>query len=112
MVTNEYLSLLRRKSVPTISLTYEALDGPRAPAESDASARFVERADLWQRVMALPRQHRAVIVLRYYEGLSDSEIAETLHCRPGTVRGYMTRALAALRIDLTEPATNTERIGT
>jgi len=42
-------------------------------------------------------------VLRYYEGLSDQEIAEVLGCRPGTVRGYASRALAALRVELTGP---------
>jgi hypothetical protein len=44
-----------------------------------------------------------VLVLRYYEGLSDPEIAEALGCRPGTVRGYACRALAALRVELTAP---------
>jgi RNA polymerase sigma factor (sigma-70 family) len=50
----------------------------------------------------LPKQQRAVIVLRYYEGLGDDEIADVLRCRPGTVRGYASRALAALRIELTD----------
>jgi RNA polymerase sigma factor (sigma-70 family) len=86
-------------------LTYDALDGPRAPAEPDAATRVVERADLWQRIASLPRQHRAVIVLRYYEALSDTEIAETLGCRAATVRAYMSRALATLRVDLTQPLT-------
>jgi RNA polymerase sigma-70 factor (sigma-E family) len=112
MVTNEYLSLRRRRSIRTVPLTYETLDGPRAPAESDPATRFAERVDLWQRVLALPRQQRAVIVLRYYEDLADNEIAETLGCRPGTIRGYMNRALAALRVDLTEPLSSTGRTGT
>jgi DNA-directed RNA polymerase specialized sigma24 family protein len=34
----------------------------------------------------LPRRQRAVVVLRYYEGLSDQEIADVLGCKPGTVR--------------------------
>jgi DNA-directed RNA polymerase specialized sigma24 family protein len=41
-----------------------------------------------------------VLVLRYYEGCGDAEIAELLGCAPGTVRGYASRALAALRIEL------------
>ena len=41
-----------------------------------------------------------MLVLRYYEALSDAEIAEVLGCAPGTVRGYASRALAALRVDL------------
>jgi len=45
-----------------------------------------------------------VLVLRYYEGLSDTEIAEVLDCTPGTVRGYASRALATLRVQITEQA--------
>jgi len=44
-----------------------------------------------------------VLVLRYYEALPDTAIAELLGCTPGTVRGYASRALAALRIELTRP---------
>jgi len=43
-----------------------------------------------------------VLVLRFYEGLTDNEIATVLNCRQGTVRGYGSRALAALRIELAE----------
>jgi DNA-directed RNA polymerase specialized sigma24 family protein len=44
-------------------------------------------------------------VLRYYEGLSDGQIAELLGVVPGTVRGYAARALAALRIEMSaDPA--------
>lgn len=45
-----------------------------------------------------------MIVLRYLEDQSDAEIAATLGCTPGTVRGYAFRALATLRIQLS-PAT-------
>lgn len=48
----------------------------------------------------LPRRQKAVLVLRYYEALSDAEIAAVLGCTPGTVRGYAARALATLRVDL------------
>lgn len=44
-----------------------------------------------------------MLVLRYYEGFSDNEIADVLGCRPGTVRGYAARALATLRVEL-DPA--------
>ena len=39
-------------------------------------------------------------MLRYYEHLRDAEIAEVLGCSVGTVRGYISRALATLRLDL------------
>jgi DNA-directed RNA polymerase specialized sigma24 family protein len=39
-------------------------------------------------------------VLRYYEGLPDADIAKLLGCRQSTVRSHISRALAALRIEL------------
>ena len=45
----------------------------------------------------LPRRQRAVLVLRFYEGRSDEEIAAILGCAPGTVRSHVSRALAGLR---------------
>lgn len=48
----------------------------------------------------LPRQQRATLVLRYYEGLDDHEIAAVLGCRTPTVRAYASRALATLRIQI------------
>ena len=61
----------------------------------DLTALFAELAKL-------PVRQRAVLALRYYEGLSDTEIADALGCTPGTVRGYASRALAALRVEMTE----------
>jgi RNA polymerase sigma factor (sigma-70 family) len=51
----------------------------------------------------LPRRQRAAVVLRYYLGLSDAEVAAELGCRQSTVRSQISRALATLRIDITEP---------
>ena len=46
-----------------------------------------------------PRQ-RAAIVLRFYEELSEREIAKLLGCRPGTVKSLLTRGLRTLRKEL------------
>lgn len=54
-------------------------------------------AGLWQALATLPRRQRAVLVLRYYEGLSDSEIAGHLGISTGTVRSQASRALGKLR---------------
>jgi RNA polymerase sigma-70 factor (sigma-E family) len=104
MVTNEYLSLRRRRRVRTVPFTGRLLDGPAAPVLPDQAVQVGQRDELWRRLAELPPRQRAVIVLRYYEDLSDQDIADVLGCRPGTVRGYATRALATLRIELgTQP---------
>jgi RNA polymerase sigma factor (sigma-70 family) len=69
----------------------------------DISSAVIKRHTLLAELARLPRQQRVVIVLRYYEGLPDSEVARMLGCRPATVRGYHARALATLRIDQAEP---------
>jgi RNA polymerase sigma factor (sigma-70 family) len=57
--------------------------------------------DLWPLVVALPARQRAALVLRYYEDLSEAEIAKVLGCRPGTVKSLTSRALARLRDEVT-----------
>jgi RNA polymerase sigma-70 factor (sigma-E family) len=55
------------------------------------------RGALWDLVQTLPRKARAVVVLRYYEQLSEAETAEILGISVGTVKSQASRALATLR---------------
>ena len=48
----------------------------------------------------LPARQRAVMVLRYYDDLSEADIARTLGCSPGTVKSQASRALKTLRREL------------
>ena len=57
-----------------------------------------QAAALWRLVQTLPRRQRAVVVLRYYEELGDSETAEILGITVGTVKSQASRALATLRV--------------
>jgi RNA polymerase sigma-70 factor (sigma-E family) len=106
MVTNEFLSW-RRRPVRLVPIGQVAENGrPSGMAEQpDAATVHAEREALLAELARLPRRQQAVLVLRYYEGLSDAEIADVLGCRPGTVRGYASRALAALRVvrDMNDP---------
>ena len=54
-------------------------------------------AAVWQAVQTLPRKARAVVVLRYYEQLTEVETADVLGISVGTVKSQTSRALAALR---------------
>lgn len=77
----------------------EHLDHGRIP-ELTASAgtdEIDERARVWALVRNLPLRQRAVIVLRYYEDLSESETADVLGCATGTVKSQTHRALGSLR---------------
>lgn len=55
-----------------------------------------------QALSRLPARQREVLVLRYYEDLSEAEIARRLGCAPGTVKSSAARALRALRDMLPE----------
>jgi RNA polymerase sigma-70 factor (sigma-E family) len=97
MIVNDYLSWHRRL----------ARTAPRADVEAETAAvadgadEQAERDAMIRRLARLPRRQRAAVVLRYYAGLPDAEIAAQLGCREPTVRSQISRALAALRLDLT-----------
>ena len=97
MILNEFLSWRRRslRQIPAGGAAEESAS--RAP---DHAHVYAERQALLGELGKLPRRQRAVLVLRYYEDRDDAEIAELLGCTPGTVRGYASRALAALRIEM------------
>ncbi|MGK2876909.1 MAG: RNA polymerase sigma factor, partial [Nocardioides sp.] len=65
----------------------------------------VVRAVLWEALRELPPHHRAALVLRYYEDLSDDDIAAALECRPATVRNWVARGLHRLRVQIDDTRT-------
>lgn len=60
-------------------------------------------------IAGLPPRQRAVVVLRFYEGLSVAEVAEVLGCAAGTVKAHTHKALASLRPLLEESEESNER---
>jgi RNA polymerase sigma-70 factor (sigma-E family) len=70
---------------------------PEKAYHDDALGRADGDDGLWLALGGLPRKQRAVLVLRYYESLSDAEIANVLGISRGTVRSQASRALDKLR---------------
>lgn len=92
ILVNEHNSLWRR-AWKRRELASEALPERPHQDEYDGGA----GRELWDLVQTLPRKARAVLVLRYYEELSEAETAETLGISVGTVKSQTSRALATLR---------------
>ena len=97
----------RRPDTASLSGLLESGDIPRERLFAGApSASQAERAELQESIQAvlnsLSPDHRAVVVLKDIEGLSQEEIAEILSCSVGTVKSRLSRARAQLR-DLLRP---------
>jgi RNA polymerase sigma factor (sigma-70 family) len=92
-VINEYVRTRRLRS--STEIVTDAV--PERPAAECLEDRAADQAELWAALGALSERQRAVLVLRYYEGLADHEIGALLGCREATVRSLASRGLAAMR---------------
>ncbi|MEU7750952.1 SigE family RNA polymerase sigma factor [Micromonospora sp. NPDC049171] len=63
----------------------------------DEISQQLDRDLLWRHLRLLPQRQRAVLVLRYYEDMSEAQTAAMLDISPGTVKSQASRALATLR---------------
>lgn len=97
-----YRSRLRREV-----LISEPLNGP---TQKNHAERIEDRDVVWRALSKLPPRQRAVIVLRYYEDLSEHDIAEVMGISAGTVKSQSARALRRLA-DVLAPAEVTRRGG-
>jgi RNA polymerase sigma-70 factor (sigma-E family) len=95
IVVNEVVSLRRRRWTREVVL--EDTDRlRRAAVQVGPENEVVDRQDMATALASLTLRQRAVLVLRYYDGLSEAEIAEALGIRPGSVKGHARAGLAAL----------------
>lgn len=96
MLNNKFISSRRRKwhgEHPTDPVDVAVLD-----RSTTDPTRAVDGQDaMWRLLETLPPKMRAVLVLRYFEDLSDAEIADALEIGVSTVRANASRALAQLR---------------
>jgi RNA polymerase sigma-70 factor (sigma-E family) len=100
MVVNEVLND-RRRARRTHEVT--RADPPEIATPGSPEPELA-RDELWRAIATLPPRQRAVLVLRYYEDLSEQQIADALGCRPGTVKSQASAALASLRGRLNLPS--------
>jgi RNA polymerase sigma-70 factor (sigma-E family) len=93
-MVNTHISLWRRRRLeefPTDDLP------DRAVADHAASDDLQE--SLQHAIDRLPQRMRAAVMLRYYEDMTEAEIAQVLGISLGTVKSTVSRAVARLRID-------------
>jgi len=94
ILINTSHSRFRRHRVTEQSRTMTEFPQASAP---DPAALVGERSALLAALAELPARQRAVIVLRFWEDLSDAQTAAILGCSASTVRSQASRALAKLR---------------
>jgi RNA polymerase sigma factor (sigma-70 family) len=92
-VVNEYIRTRRLRS--STEIVTDTL--PERPAAVSLEDRAADQEQLWTALGELSERQRAVLVLRYYEGLPDHEIAALLSCREASVRSLARRGLTAMR---------------
>ena len=97
-VVNRSRSVLRRRGTVRKHLR-AAEPEATAPADHDVLIREEHQAAL-AAVKALPRHQREVLILRYWSGLSEREIAHTLGISAGSVKSAASRGLVALQATL------------
>ncbi|MYW63883.1 SigE family RNA polymerase sigma factor [Streptomyces sp. SID8379] len=76
----------------------ELPEPPVVPAGDPAEQQALHDA-MWRAIVKLPARQRAMVVLRYYEDLSEAQTAEVLGVSVGTVKSAVSRALGKLRED-------------
>lgn len=94
-LTNNFLNGRRRRSASDLLFA----DPPDRGYEPDLAGRLSDRDLVRELLHGLPPKQRAVLVLRFFDDLTDAEIAADVGCRQGTVRSIVSRSLQTLRTE-------------
>ena len=93
-IVNTHISWWRRRRVeeyPTDEIPDQAvIDHPESSDIEESLRRAIDR---------LPQRMRAAVMLRFYDDMTEAEVAEVLGVSLGTVKSTVSRAVAKLRID-------------
>lgn len=97
-----------RKAIVTTAISWwRRRSWSELPTAETADAGVASAADgvatrtwLWAELAQLPPRQRAAVVLRYYDDLSVTEVADVLNCSEGTVKSQVHDALTKLRAAL------------
>ncbi|MEV0839179.1 SigE family RNA polymerase sigma factor [Actinocatenispora sera] len=100
VMLNEYISGWRRRQ----KLVEQSAAAVPDPPGGDGTESTVRRVLLGRALARLTAKQRAVVVLRYYHDLTETQTAAELRCSVGTVKSQTHRALARLRTDAPELA--------
>jgi RNA polymerase sigma factor (sigma-70 family) len=107
-MVNTAISWRRRRRVTEVPL----LASDVVPA-GDEYRRVEQRQQVVAALRALPPKMRAVLVLRYFEDLSEQDVADALGCSVGTVKSQASRGIDRLRarFEPTDPSRATSLLG-
>jgi RNA polymerase sigma-70 factor (sigma-E family) len=96
-LVNTRTSQWRKRKVD--EFTTDELPEPATGAAPDLTEQQAQREVLMRAISRLPPRQRAMVVLRYYEDMSEAQTAEALGVSVGTVKSAVSRALGKLRDD-------------
>jgi RNA polymerase sigma-70 factor (sigma-E family) len=88
---------LRRSVVNAANSWHRRLRLERLRSANVEESDSLHADELFDVLAQLPARQRSAVVLRFYEGLSDAEVASLLGCRPGTVASLVHRAFGRMR---------------